>query len=157
LIEVSVPGWKRLRLAALVLDVNGALAVDGELLPEVEERLEVLRGQLGVHLLSADTYGELDRIAARLGVAASRLERGHDESSQKADFVRRLGSQSVAAIGKGMNDVGMLEEAALGLAVVGPEGLATPGMLASDLVAGSIADALDLLIHPKRLIASLRR
>jgi P-type E1-E2 ATPase len=155
-IEIDVPGWKGLRLLALVLDVNGTLALDGKLLNAVAGRLELLRSELDVHLLSADTYGQLDSIARQLNVKARRLTLG-DEVAQKVAFVQELGSSGVAAIGNGINDVGMLSEAALGIAVMGQEGLAVAALLASDIVVESVYEALDLLTHPKRLAASLRR
>jgi soluble P-type ATPase len=68
-----------------------------------------------------------------------------------------LGAGQVVAIGNGANDVDMLRTSALGIAVLGPEGLATPALLAADVVVASIDDGLDLLLQPKRLIASLRR
>jgi soluble P-type ATPase len=49
----------------------------------------------------------------------------------------------------------MLREAALGVAVLGPEGLAVRALAAADVVVASI-DALVLLRSPKRLIATLR-
>ncbi|HZV50996.1 MAG TPA: HAD family hydrolase [Candidatus Dormibacteraeota bacterium] len=155
-IEVDVPGWKRLRLTTLVLDVNGTIALDGELLPEVQDRLQALRSRLDVHLLSADTYGQLSQISVQLGVAGRRLDPGN-ESEQKASFVEQLGPSGVVAVGNGMNDVGMLKAADLSIAVIGHEGLAIPALLASDIVAGSIGEALDLLLQPRRLVASLRR
>lgn len=51
----------------------------------------------------------------------------------------------------------MLAAAALGIAVLGPEGLATEALQAADLVVGQVEDALDLLLHPTRLLATLRR
>ena len=66
-------------------------------------------------------------------------------------------SSSVVAIGNGANDVSMLRAAALGIVVVGPEGLATEAIAAATIVTLSIADALDLLLNPKRLVATLRR
>ena len=155
-IELDIPGWRRLRLTALVLDVNGTLARDGELLPEVPERLRALRSRLDVYLLSADTYGRLEEIAARLGVAGERLRPG-GESEQKAAFVERLGASGVVAVGNGMNDVGMLRAAALAIAVIGHEGLAVPALLAGQVLAGSVGEALDLLLNPRRLLATLRR
>ena len=50
----------------------------------------------------------------------------------------------------------MLQEAALGIAVLGPEGLAAEALLAADVVVASIEDALDLLLRPHRLVATLR-
>ncbi|MCS7003502.1 MAG: ATPase P, partial [Dehalococcoidia bacterium] len=59
--------------------------------------------------------------------------------------------------GNGANDVAMLERAAIGVAVIGPEGAASSAIAAADVVTIAIADALDLLRYPRRLIATLRR
>lgn len=156
MIEVDVPGWKRLRLSALVLDVNGVVAMDGKLLPAVTGRIRTLRTLLDVHLLSADTHSSLDEIARALEVSAGRVEAG-EEASQKAALVQRLGSDRVVAIGNGANDVAMLREADLGVAVLGHEGLASVALAASDVLVGSVHEGLDLLLQPKRLMATLRR
>ena len=60
-------------------------------------------------------------------------------------------------MGNGANDVSMLRECALGICVLGREGVAAEAMMASDVVTPDINAALDLLLNPKRLIASLRR
>lgn len=156
MIEIEIPGWKHLRLTTLVLDVNGVIARDGQLLNEAGRRVSDLRDQIDVHLLSADTHGRLDSIATQLSVTASRVNAG-DESQQKAEYVRRLGSDGVVAIGNGMNDVGMLKEAALAITVMDQEGLAVPALMASHVVTESVYVALDMLKHTTRLIATLRR
>jgi soluble P-type ATPase len=51
----------------------------------------------------------------------------------------------------------MLERAALGIVIVGPEGCASITHAKSDVVAPHIRAALELLLYPKRLIATLRR
>jgi hypothetical protein len=51
----------------------------------------------------------------------------------------------------------MLERAALGIAVLGPEGLALSCLQAADVVVPDILAALDLLLFPRRLVATLRR
>jgi soluble P-type ATPase len=71
--------------------------------------------------------------------------------------VEQLGTEQVVAIGNGANDAQMLSAAALGIAILGREGLASEALQAADLVVGGIEDALDLLLHPPRLIATLRR
>jgi len=158
MIDVEVPWWKRLRLQTLVLDVNGTLALDGDLLPGVTQRVRTLGDRLEtVLLLSADTFGGLDRTADALSVSATRLEPGGNEASQKAAVVRSLGPDSVVAIGNGANDADMLREAALGICVLGPEGASLAAIQASDLLAASITEALDLLISPTRLVGGLRR
>ena len=156
MIEVEVPGRGTLRLEQLLLDLNGTIALDGALLDGVAERLQALTGQLEIRVASADTYGRLGAIAAELGVAAARLRAGESEAEEKAAIVRALGAERVVAIGNGVNDAAMLREAALGVAVLGCEGLAVVALQAADLVVPSIGDALDLLLNPRRLRASLR-
>jgi P-type E1-E2 ATPase len=156
MLEVDVPGLASFRLEHLVLDVNGTLALDGKLLAGIAERLENLKSTLAIHLLSADTHGGLAAIGAELGVPAVRLQPG-GEVEQKASYVRELGAASVMAIGNGANDLGLLREAAVSIAVLGPEGLAASLLARADLLVASPTDALDLLLHPKRLVASLRR
>jgi len=156
MIQVSVPGWGTLDLAHLVLDLNGTIALDGLVLPGVAERLAALSAGLKVHLVTADTQGVAAQSAVSLGLRLFRIVPG-DEGSQKLGLVLQLGPAQTVAIGNGANDAEMLAAAALGIAVLGPEGLATTALQAADVVAGRIEDALDLLLQPKRLIATLRR
>jgi P-type E1-E2 ATPase len=156
MIELNIPGRGNLRLAHLVLDVNGTLARDGRLLDKVAKPLTALRDRLDLHLLTADTYGRQQHIDAMLGLQAVRLQPG-DEAQQKADYVQALGPESVVAVGQGANDAGMLRTAAIGIAVLGEEGLAVEALLSADVLVSSIHDALGLLEYPTRLVATLRR
>ena len=64
---IVVPcGQHTLILEHLILDVNGTLAEAGKLLPGVADRIERLRDQIQVLLVSADTYNTLDEIATTL-------------------------------------------------------------------------------------------
>jgi soluble P-type ATPase len=78
------------------------------------------------------------------------------DGDDKARFVEGLGAERCVAIGNGANDAAMLAAAALGIAVVGPEGAAGSALLAADVVARSIADALDLVLDERALVATLR-
>ncbi len=159
MIEISIPGKGTLRLSHLVLDVNGTLALDGQLLPGVAGRLDALKEQLQVHLLTADTHGRQREIDRQLGLTATILPPTTLTTTQrslKAAYVQELGRESVVAIGNGDNDVGMLGAAGLGIAVLGPEGLAAQALTAAGVVCVTINDALDLLLHPDRLRATLR-
>jgi len=156
MIKFSIPGLGDYRLEHLVMDVNGTLAVDGQLVSGVPERVASLRDRLAIHLLTADTHGSQATIDQQLGLVATRITPG-GESSQKSDFVRKLGSEQVVAIGQGANDAGMLQVARLGICVMSVEGVAKETLFASDLVALTILDALELLEKPRRIVASLRR
>jgi P-type E1-E2 ATPase len=151
MLVVEIPGRETLRLTHAVLDYNGTLAVDGRLLPGVEDDLGRLRDRLAIVLLTADTHGTARAAADRLGVPVEVVQSGAD----KAAFVTALGS-GVVAIGNGRNDVALFEASDLAIAVLGPEGLATAALAAADVVVADIRDALALLLHPTRLIATLR-
>ena len=156
MIELDIPGRGTVSLRYAVFDVNGTLAVDGVLIDGVAEPLNQLRQQLEVTMLTANTHGGQARIDAQLGTTSTIIQAG-SEREQKADFVESLGAEQVVAFGNGGNDVGMLKAAAIGIAVLGNEGLNVEALQAADVVATSIHDALDLLLKPKRLVATLRR
>jgi P-type E1-E2 ATPase len=153
MIEFTIPGRRAYRLAHLVLDLNGTLALDGQLIEGVAQRLQTLRCRLNPSVLTADTYGTVDRIEQQLGFPARRIS----GSADKARVVQELGAISVVAIGNGANDAEMLSKAILGIAVIAPEGTAREAIEAADVVAPNILSALDLLLNPTRLVATLRR
>jgi soluble P-type ATPase len=101
---------------------------------------------------TADTFGTARELGSALQLRIETIAAGAD----KVDLVRRLGAQGVVAIGNGNNDAPMLEAVALGIAVIGAEGAATSALMAGDIVCRSITDALDLLLEPATVNATLR-
>jgi P-type E1-E2 ATPase len=156
MIQLNIPGRGEIELHHAVFDVNGTLAVDGVLIEGVAERLKQLKEHLDIHLITADTHGRQAEIDAQLGITARRML-PNSERQQKVVFLNELGRSQAAAIGNGSNDVWMLEAAAVGIAVLGVEGLSSEALRAADVVVPSVLDALDLLLNPKRLVATLRR
>ena len=157
MIELHIPGREAIQLKYAVFDVNGTLATDGQLIMGIEPLIAQLRDRVEVRLLTADTHGKQIEIDRRLNLTADRLKPGGHEREQKADYVRALGAEHVAAIGNGGNDVDMLKIATIGIAVIGHEGAAFEALAAADVVTDDIFDAIGLLLNPKRLIATLRR
>ena len=155
MIEVDVPGFGALAIAHVVLDFNGTLACDGGLLSGVAERLAALAPKLSIHVLTADTHGTAAAALAGVPCALEVVGRT-DQAEAKRRFIAALGAHRVVAVGNGRNDRLMLAEARLGIAVVQSEGAAAETLAAADLVVPTIVDALDLLSHPMRLVASLR-
>jgi P-type E1-E2 ATPase len=156
MIEIKIPGANPLQLKHLVLDVNGTIAEDGRLIEGVAERLDRLRNKVDLHLVTADTHGRQEEIDRILQLAATRIP-PQNQAQAKLFYVEQLGAGGVAAIGNGANDAAMLERAALGILVIGPEGAAVESLLKATVVVSDIRAALDLLLFPKRLIATLRR
>lgn len=156
MIEIEIPGLKRYRFEHLVLDVNGTIAKDGQLIEGVAELLKELQSGLRIHMVTADTHGLQKEIDRRLALEATCIPT-QNQAEAKRRYVENLGAETVAAVGNGANDAVMLERAALGIAIVGPEGCATEALRKSDIVVPHIHAALEILLHPKRLIATLRR
>ena len=155
MIEVEIPGYGRIGLSHLVLDYNGTLACDGELLPGVRETLTALSEHLSVHVLTADTFGKAASRLKGIPCEVSILP-AKDQDMGKRDYVKRLGAVRTACIGNGRNDRLMLKQASLGIAVILEEGAAVETLLDADIVCTSIISALELLQNPLRLTATLR-
>ena len=155
MLQISVPGGPVLALEHLVLDYNGTLALDGNLLPGVAPRLRLLAERLQVHVVTADTFGgaseRLDGLSLTLAVIGPQVQQ-----AAKLGYVQALGTEGCAAVGNGANDAGMLEAVALGICVLGPEGAAETAARAARVLAPGITAALDLLLRPQRLVATLR-
>ena len=154
MIRVDVPGMGILSFHFLVLDLNGTLTLDGDLIPGVRERLETLAGNLDIHILTADSLGRAAEIGRDLPVTLKNIPE-KDQVEEKRSYVRHLPRRCVA-VGNGRNDTGMLADAALGIAVLGPEGVFARAVHAADVCVRDINDALDLLINTDRLKATLR-
>jgi soluble P-type ATPase len=156
MIEIPIPGHETLRLSFLVLDYNGTLACDGRILDGVRDRLEVLSKSLEIHVLTADTFGSVRSELTGIPCTLSVIPR-ENQAEAKASYVKVLGFERTVCIGNGRNDRLMLKQAALGIAVILEEGSSPETVLAADVVTHSILDALDLLLFPLRLTATLRR
>lgn len=156
MIEVIVPGKQTYQFKHLVLDLNGTIAFDGEIIGGVEERLEVLRKNINITIVTADTHGNASVLEQSLKVKIYKIDTGN-EDAQKSALVKKLGKEHTVCIGNGANDISMLREAALGICVIGPEGASTGAAMSADVVVTDIHSALDLLLYTGRLVATLRR
>ena len=152
MIDVDIPGRGRLRLEHAVFDLNGTLSLDGVLLSEVPALARELSQHLRCLLLTADTFGTGDEVAKALGFEFRRVGDGEEKRRVVAD----LGANRVVAVGNGQNDAPMFEAAALSIAVLGPEGSSTAALQAADIAARDIEVAMAMLLHPVRLVATLR-
>ncbi|KIY22004.1 HAD family hydrolase [Mesobacillus subterraneus] len=150
----NIPGRGQYQLHHLVLDFNGTIAFGGELIPGVGDRIQLLSREVEIHVITADTNGSVARQCEGLPVTVQILQ-SENHTGEKGEFVRSL--TGVLSMGNGANDEAMFAESDLAVAITGREGCATATLLKSDLVIENINDALDLLLNPKRLIATLRK
>ncbi|MFW6147269.1 MAG: HAD family hydrolase [Thermodesulfobacteriota bacterium] len=155
-IDIAIPGKGGFRIDYLILDLNGTIAVDGALISGVRKRLKELSELVDIIVVTADTHQNAERLLNDLPVSLHRIEET-EESAQKERLVLQKGKDRTICVGNGRNDVLMLKESAIGICIVGTEGASGEAVMSADLVVKSIDDALDLLLKPHRMKASLRR
>jgi len=158
MISCQIPGRDTLEIFHLVCDVNGTLTQDGILMRGVAATFEKLKDHVSIHLVSADTYGRLSELESALAGSVHKFIRltAGSEAEQKLEYLEAL-EGGVAAIGQGTNDRLMIKEADLGICVMSPEGSAVETLLNADIVVPDILTALELLLNPTRLKATLRQ
>ena len=155
MIEIFIPGYKKLILRHLVMDYNGTMACDGKLIDGLKDLLGKLSDKLDVYVLTADTFGcvkaELSGMDVKIAILPEK-----EQDKGKLDYIQKLGPESTVCIGNGRNDRLMLKSAELGIAVVQEEGACVETLTSADVVCENVLSALNLLVHTKRLIATLR-
>jgi len=156
MIEVTLPQGRKYAFHTAVFDYNGTLAADGLIAAEVKGLLAALAERVRVVGLTADTFGLARDQLQFLPVELVILGSGEDGAA-KAKYVEGIGADGVAVVGNGVNDKDMFAVAALSICVLGPEGASVPTLLAADVVVPDPAAAIGLLLHPRRLVATLRR
>jgi soluble P-type ATPase len=155
MITVEIPGSGFLELEHFVTDFSGTLSEDGSLLPGIKDKLNELSGKLRIHVLTSDTFGRAGKELEGVNCTLHVLE-GEGHVIQKEKYISYLGVDKVVAIGNGNNDALMLKAAKLGIAVCLKEGCSRRAIEAAQIFVTSPVDAVDLLLSPKRLIATLR-
>ena len=155
MIEIDVPGNKKFRLEHLVLDYNGTIAFDGALIDGVKESLAELSKMLTVHVITADTFGSVEKALKDIHCKLAVIPLDHQDVA-KLEYVKTLGCDKTASMGNGLNDRLMLKASALGVVVIQGEGAAFETLAAADVVCKDIRSALSLLSNPLRLVATLR-
>ena len=154
-VRIDIPGWGNIDIENIVIDLNGTIATDGRIAPEVKQKINSLSELAKVYILTADTQGTANEEI--LGMNAELIKIPEEDSKQgKFDFLKTLNLEMTVVVGNGSNDQLILKEAALGIAVLGDEGVSVSAIKSADVVVKNIQNALDLVLKPKRLIATLR-
>lgn len=155
MIQIDIPGFGELALTHLAIGYNGTLALDGKLLPGAREVLIAAAKDLEIHVVTDDTFGLAAAQLAGLPVTLTLLGRD-SQADAKLSLVNSLGAGNTVAIGSGRNDRKMLAAAALSIAVIQKEGVSHETLASAHIATNSVWDALELLRHPHRILATLR-
>ncbi|NJF24648.1 HAD family hydrolase [Thermococcus sp. Bubb.Bath] len=147
---MDVPNYGTVEFESVLFDLNGTLGTSGEVPEDVKRLLEKLADKYTVVVLSADTFGTLEREFEGLPVRIERVSNGEE----KAEIAK--GYAPYVAVGNGNNDVAMMESAELAFCVIGEEGATVDAMLAADIVVKDVKGAIKMLLDERKLIATLR-
>jgi soluble P-type ATPase len=156
MLRMEIPGRGSCSVEFLVLDMNGTISTDGRISGRCRDKINLLAKRLKVYILTADTRGDAQQQLGRMAAELVRIDKS-DEALRKKEFVSKIGAEKTIAVGNGYNDHLMVEEAVLGIAVIGREGTARETISNADVVVTEIADALDLILKPLRHQATLRK
>lgn len=154
MLRIPIPGREALTLSHLVLDYNGTIAEDGNIIEGIRPRLDALSKDLSICVITADTHGTAAKRCEGLPLQVLTFPTT-EVGRIKAEEVHKL-SGGVVTIGNGYNDIPMSDAADLSICVIGREGCCGALLMHTDVVVTSIEDALDLLLIPDRLRATLR-
>ena len=153
---IDIPGYIKLEIKHVVCDYNGTIAVDGKLIDGVGDIMNELSKNLEFHVITADTYGFVERELKNVNCKLVKIDE-QDQAYSKLEYISGIGKEHTVCIGNGNNDRLMLKEARLGIALIQEEGACFETLRSSHVVCKSIIDAFGYFKEPKRLIATLRR
>jgi soluble P-type ATPase len=160
-VRVEIPGFGDRCIKTVLSDYTGTHAYVGKLRRGIRERLVRLAALVDIHVLTSDTYGTAAIELAAIPVERHQIDAGElgvDELKKR--FAEKFNLAEVAAFGNGNNDHLLLravrDGGGLSVAVDNGEGCATTAMSSAHIFIVGSANALDLLLYPKRCTATLR-
>lgn len=153
--KFKIPGQATIDIQNVVFDYNGTIAIDGRLIDGVEALINDLAKKITFHVITADTYGSVERELAATRCDVVKIPQDRQDQS-KLDFLLKLGAQTTLCVGNGKNDRLMLKEAIIGIAIIQDEGACVESLLAADIACKSILDVFMFFKTPNRMIATLR-
>ena len=153
--KIQIPGTGELQIENMLMDYNGTLAVDGRIVSGVKERINELAPLVNFHVITADTFGSVEKALKDTNCTVTVLPKGNQDQA-KLDYLKKLGPDKTICVGNGANDRLMLKESVLGIAVLLEEGLTVSALTAADIMVKNILDVFSYLEKPDRLVACLR-
>ena len=148
MMKTQIPGWGELEIKNLILDFNGTIAKDGKVLEGVKELLgKIHEAGIEIYVVTA----ECETLPVHVKIFGS-----DTVARDKRCLCQELGCQNTASIGNGRNDIQVFPASVLSIAVIGNEGAFTKSAMLADVLVNDVCQALELLLSPNRLIATLR-
>ena len=154
MIILQRPGRTPLEIEFILLNFEGTLVTDRRIHPKAKDKLNLLSKRTNIYILTRGNKEVVSEVLKKVKAEVIYFKEA-EASEKKLEFVRRLGGTRTVAIGNGFDDALMMEEAGLGICVIGKEGASAETMGKADVVVTNILDALDFLLKPFRHQATL--
>lgn len=151
----KIPGRHTVEINDVVFDYNGTIAIDGQLIEGVAESINELSDEIDVHVITADTFGSVEKALAKVDCKVVKIPEG-EQGSSKLDYLHKLGKEKTMCVGNGKNDRLMLKESVIGVVLLQDEGACTESLMAADIVCKSVMDVFAFFKIPNRMKATLR-
>jgi soluble P-type ATPase len=151
----DIPGRDPIEIKHVLFDYNGTIAIDGQLIDGVDKMINELAGEIHFHVITADTYGSVEKALADIYCKVVTIPKEKQDTS-KRDYLRKLGKEHTLCVGNGKNDTLMLKESVIGIALIQEEGLCVDALFAADIACKSIMDVFAYFKKPNRIKATLR-
>ena len=156
MITIQRPGQSNLEIEFILIDFEGTLASDRRVHPKAKDKISLLSKRTKIYILTKEEKERAEELLKKVKTEIVYLTEGKS-SQKKLDLLRQLGPARTVAVGNGMDDVPMIEEAGLGICVLGREGTSSEAMKKADVVFMDILDALEFLLKPLRQRATLSK
>lgn len=151
MVEITLPGREPLPVTHLVCAAALLYPLRGPADPAITGRLLRLRERVTLHPLA----GAIDRVVDPSGDVV-RLP-GPLTSRSMADYLSALAPQHCAAFGHTAREARLLAAADFAIGIPGRRGIHPLAADQCHLITLTLADALDFLLVPLRIVATLRR
>jgi len=154
MINLQRSGLEPLEIDFILLDFEGTLASDRRVHPKAKDKVNLLSKRTKIYILTQEEKEEVEQVLRKVKAEIIHMTEG-EASQRKLDLLRQCGPARTVAVGNGTDDGPMIEEAGLGICVIGKEGASSEVVKKADLVFTDILDALDFLLKPLRQKATL--
>jgi len=154
MITIQRPGQSNLEIEFILIDFEGTLASDRRVHPKAKDKINLLSKRTKIYILTKEEKERVEEVLKKVKAETVYLT-GGESSQKKLELLRQLGPARTVVIGNGIDDISMIEEAGLGVCILGKEGTSSEAMKKADVVFMNILDALDFLLKPLRQKSSL--
>ena len=151
--EYNVSGVGTITLKTVVFDLNGTLAVYGEIKQSTKELLVELKNHgFEIFILTSDQRGVAMETVREIEVNCVIAR----TSKEKQKFMKSLDRETTVTVGNGRVDIGMFQMSRIRIATLQAEGIHTGIISFVDMIVPSVDDAIKLLIDKDAFVSTMK-